>query len=43
MNEEFVPYMLEQLEFLGRLVLAGLCGGFIGYERKNRMKNAGPR
>mgnify|MGYP005795859943 CR=1 FL=1 len=43
MGEEIVSHMLEQLEFLGRLILAGLCGGFIGYERKNRMKNAGPR
>lgn len=43
MNGELVPHILEQLEFLGRLVLAGICGGFIGYERKNRMKVAGPR
>lgn len=30
-------------EYLMRVVLAGLCGVFIGYERKNRMKEAGIR
>ncbi|SEN37269.1 MgtC/SapB family protein [Paenibacillus sp. OV219] len=29
--------------FLLRIVLAGLCGALIGYERKNRMKEAGIR
>ncbi|ASS67568.1 MULTISPECIES: MgtC/SapB family protein [unclassified Paenibacillus] len=29
--------------FLLRVVLAGVCGAFIGYERKNRMKEAGIR
>lgn len=43
MELEWGPYLLEQLEFLGRLILAGVCGGLIGYERKNRMKVAGPR
>ncbi|MDR3644250.1 MAG: MgtC/SapB family protein, partial [Clostridia bacterium] len=34
---------VTQLEFLLRLVVAGLCGGLIGYERKNRLKEAGIR
>jgi len=32
-----------QLELLGRILLAGLCGAIIGYERKNRRKEAGIR
>ena len=32
-----------QLELVGRIVLAGLCGAIIGYERKNRRKEAGIR
>ena len=32
-----------QLEFLLRLVVAGICGCLIGYERKNRLKEAGVR
>ena len=36
-------YLLLQLEFIGRLILAGICGGLIGYERKNRLKEAGIR
>lgn len=34
---------LIQLDYLGRLLIAGLCGIAIGYERKNRMKEAGIR
>ncbi len=34
-------YLLAQLEFLLRIVIAGVCGALIGYERKNRMKEAG--
>lgn len=33
----------NQFEYLIRILLAGLCGGLIGYERKNRMKEAGIR
>lgn len=33
----------EQLWFLLRIVVAGLCGVAIGYERKNRSKEAGVR
>ena len=36
-------FLLEQLELLARILLAGLCGGVIGYERKNRNKEAGIR
>ncbi|MFQ7147447.1 MAG: MgtC/SapB family protein [Clostridium sp.] len=32
-----------QLEFLVRILLAGICGGIIGYERKSRNKEAGIR
>lgn len=34
---------LQNLEFLLRIFLAGVCGGLIGYERKNRRKEAGVR
>ncbi len=36
-------YWLVQLEFMLRLMIAGVCGGFIGYERKSRGKEAGLR
>lgn len=32
-----------ELEMLGRIILAALCGAIIGYERKNRKKEAGIR
>lgn len=32
-----------QLDFLLRLAVASVCGAFIGYERKNRLKEAGIR
>ncbi len=32
-----------QLECIGRIVLAALCGALIGLERKNRLKEAGTR
>lgn len=35
--------METQLEFLVRILLAGICGGIIGYERKSRNKEAGIR
>ncbi len=35
--------VLLQLEFFGRLILAGLCGAAVGYERKRSMKGAGVR
>ncbi len=36
-------YLLSQLEFLLRILIAAICGGAIGYERKNRLKEAGVR
>lgn len=39
MNE----YLTVQLIFLLRLAASGLCGAAIGYERKNRLKEAGIR
>ena len=30
-----------QMELLFRIIVAGICGAFIGVERKNRLKNAG--
>ncbi len=36
-------YLLIQLEFLLRFFLAGVCSAVIGYERKNRFKEAGIR
>lgn len=37
-----IQFLLE-LAFLGRLFIAGLCGAIIGYERNNRLKEAGTR
>lgn len=36
-------YLLLQLEFLLKLLAAGICGAVIGYERKNQLKEAGIR
>jgi putative Mg2+ transporter-C (MgtC) family protein len=35
--------ILVYLELLLRLIVAGICGSLIGYERKNRLKEAGVR
>lgn len=35
--------LLVQLDFLLRMAVAGVCGALIGYERENRMKEAGVR
>lgn len=35
--------ILSTLEYFLRIILAGICGGIIGYERKNRGKGAGIR
>lgn len=32
-----------ELDFLLRILIAGICGGLIGYERNNRLKEAGVR
>ncbi|ANK63554.1 methyltransferase [Loigolactobacillus backii] len=36
-------FIIAQLELVLRLILAALCGFAIGYERKNRLKEAGIR
>lgn len=36
-------YLLMQAELIFRMILAALCGGIIGFERKNRGKGAGIR
>jgi putative Mg2+ transporter-C (MgtC) family protein len=36
-------YWVVQLSFLLRVAVAGVCGAVIGYERKNRLKEAGMR
>ena len=33
----------KELMMIGRLLIAGLCGGVIGHERENRRKPAGSR
>lgn len=35
--------VFQQLEFVLRLLIAGICGAFVGYERNNRLKEAGIR
>ena len=35
--------IIQQLELMVRIVLAGICGGAIGYERESRKKTAGLR
>ena len=34
---------IEQLEYIARILLAGICGMLVGIERKNRSKEAGTR
>ena len=36
-------YLLMQAEWLLRIIIAGICGVLIGYERRNRGKEAGIR
>lgn len=36
-------YLLLEATYLVRIILAGVCGAFVGYERKNRGKGAGIR
>lgn len=38
-----LTYLIVQSELLLRLLTAGICGSVIGYERKNRLKEAGIR
>lgn len=37
------PFSILHLDFLMRILLACICGLFIGLERRTRMKEAGPR
>lgn len=37
------PFLLTQMSFLLRLIVAAACGAVIGYERENRLKEAGIR
>ena len=40
----YMEFALEkELMMIGRLLIAGLCGGVIGHERENRRKPAGVR
>ena len=32
--------VFTELEFFFRILIAGICGGLIGYERNNRLKEA---
>ena len=34
---------VQQMEWMARILLAGFCGGLIGYERESRKKTAGLR
>ncbi len=43
MNLNTIVTCCSEIEFLIRLLLAGICGAFVGYERKSRMKEAGVR
>lgn len=36
-------YILVQFEYIVRVLVAGFCGAMIGYERKNKLKEAGIR
>ncbi len=38
-----MDYIFVMFEYLFRILLAGICGAVIGYERKNRGKGAGIR
>ncbi len=38
-----INFLLEQTELFARLILAAICGFAIGFERKNRRKEAGVR
>lgn len=41
--EEYIPNILQNLEYLLRIFVAMILGMLIGNERKNRMKSAGMR
>ena len=41
--QQFLAHFLEQGELFLRILIAGVCGIMIGFERKNRLKEAGIR
>lgn len=43
MKQQVLMHFLEHGEYFLRILIAGICGGIIGYERKNRLKEAGVR
>ena len=43
MEEAFVQYIVLQLGYVGRILLAGICGYVIGLERQTKRKMAGPK
>ncbi len=43
MYNDFLLHFMEHGEYFLRIVIAGICGAMIGYERKNRLKEAGIR
>ncbi|GAF37804.1 peptide transport system permease protein SapB [Lentilactobacillus farraginis DSM 18382 = JCM 14108] len=38
-----MTFILYQMEWVLRLLVAAICGGLIGFERKARLKTAGIR
>lgn len=38
-----MEYILVEFEYVLRIIIAGICGAVIGYERKSRLKEAGIR
>lgn len=41
--QSILPQIMQELSLVPRFIVAGLCGGLIGMERKNRAKEAGIR
>lgn len=41
--EEAGSFIFQEMEFFLRLIVASICGAFIGLEREKRLKNAGIR
>ena len=43
MDNWILMHFMQHGEYFLRIIIAGICGAVIGYERKNRMKEAGIR
>lgn len=43
MKEQILMHIMQHGEYFLRIIIAGICGVIIGYERKNRLKEAGVR